>query len=496
MGEDCRLVVGQRVADTDLIGHLLREGGWEYLLIPMEYDPSRSRVTSIGWKDPRHQIGELMFEPVFTRIEMDKIKGDADTWSTQYQGSPTVGGGGILKAHKWQYWQPAGMCLPPVRVKLPDNTIEERKAVELPDAFDLCLQSWDFAFKDLKTSDFVVGQVVAARGARRFILAQKRDRMDLPASIAAVRELTGMYPRAHTKLIEDKANGPAVIQMLSGEITGMLEVNPEGGKVARAAAVSVELDAGNWYLPHPMIASWVGNPENPTESGFLAECVAFPFGANDDCIDAWSQSGIHIQKQRIGGVFGVSDQDIRVEPMEIGAKWPRLYGLSISWDEIGAIWLTRKPETGEHYLYAEYGVPVSDPNEHAAQILRKGDWIQGAVHALADGRTEKDGYALVGRYRNLRLKLDCIQAVPEAEVLGLSEALVSGKLKVFGNLERFFLQFRQFRRENGVLSSENCGLVKAACVAWAARERARGPAEPAKVDKRMGSEPVNSWMAS
>jgi phage terminase large subunit-like protein len=33
------------------------------------------------------------------------------------------------------------------------------------------------------------------------------------------------------KLIEDKANGPAVIQMLGHEIPGLIPVTPEGGKM-------------------------------------------------------------------------------------------------------------------------------------------------------------------------------------------------------------------------------------------------------------------------
>jgi phage terminase large subunit-like protein len=60
-----------------------------------------------------------------------------------------------------------------------------------------------------------------------------------------------------------------------------LKVKPDGGKVSRAAAASPQLEAGNWYVPHPMLEQWV--------SGFLGECGSFPAGANDDQVDAWSQ---------------------------------------------------------------------------------------------------------------------------------------------------------------------------------------------------------------
>ena len=187
----------------------------------------------------------------------------------------------MLKTHWWRYWQPRGAHLPPVPVKMPDGSMEQREAVELPHRFDLQLQTWDMAFKDTKHADFVVGQVHAALGADRYVLDQVRGRLDLPGTLAAVRELSTRWPAVELKLIEDKANGPAVIQSLRHEIRGIVEVNPEGGKISRAAAASSQLEAGNWYLPHPKVAPWVEQ--------FLGECAAFPAGAYDDQVDAWSQ---------------------------------------------------------------------------------------------------------------------------------------------------------------------------------------------------------------
>ena len=83
-------------------------------------------------------------------------------------------------------------------------------------------------------------------------------------------------------LIEDKANGSAVLQMLAHEIPGLLPVNPQGGKIARAQAVSPLIEAGNIYLPHPDFAPWVND--------FIEECVQFPNGAHDDQVDAMTQA--------------------------------------------------------------------------------------------------------------------------------------------------------------------------------------------------------------
>src|SRR4051812_17044511 len=70
--------------------------------------------------------------------------------------------------------------------------------------------------------------------------------------------------------------------MLSNEIPGILPVNPEGGKIARASAVSPLIEAGNIYLPHPLYAAWVND--------FIEECAAFPNGAHDDQLDAMKEA--------------------------------------------------------------------------------------------------------------------------------------------------------------------------------------------------------------
>jgi hypothetical protein len=70
--------------------------------------------------------------------------------------------------------------------------------------------------------------------------------------------------------------------MLGSEIPGLLPVNPSGGKIARAQAISPLIEAGNVYLPHPDYAPWVND--------FIEECVQFPNGAHDDQVDAMTQA--------------------------------------------------------------------------------------------------------------------------------------------------------------------------------------------------------------
>ena len=288
-----KIIIMQRLHEQDLSGHVLERGGYEHLCLPSEFDPERSSVTSIGWRDPRTEPDEILFPALYPRTVLDEARKDLGSagYAGQHQQRPSPAEGGVLQRHWWRYYKPRGLVLPPVRVRWPDGSEREIHAIDLPEDFDAVIQSWDCAFKDLKTSDFVVGQVLAKLGSSRYLLDQVRDRMDMPRTVQALRAMTEKHPDSVAKLVEDKANGPAVIQMLQHEISGLIEVNPEGGKMSRAAGVSPEVEAGNWYLPHPGIAPWVLD--------FVEECASFPRGAHDDQVDAWSQGANYMGRRTI-----------------------------------------------------------------------------------------------------------------------------------------------------------------------------------------------------
>jgi predicted phage terminase large subunit-like protein len=169
-----------------------------------------------------------------------------------------------------------------------DSSVIEVEAVELPARFDELLQSWDCTFKDTAASDFVAGQVVGRLGADKFLLDYVCERLGIVATMEAIRSWRIKWPKAIAILIEDKANGPAVIQMLHKEIAGLIAVDPKGGKTSRAYAAAPEVESGNVYLPHPLIAPWVGR--------FIGSAASFPNAAHDDDVDAFTQAIIRWQE--------------------------------------------------------------------------------------------------------------------------------------------------------------------------------------------------------
>jgi predicted phage terminase large subunit-like protein len=106
--------------------------------------------------------------------------------------------------------------------------------------------------------------------------------MDFTSSVKAIRSMSAKHPQARKKLIEDKANGPAVITTLKKELSGIVAVEPKGSKEARASAISPYFEAGNVYIPDPSIHSWVHD--------YIEEMVSFPKAAHDDQVDMTSQA--------------------------------------------------------------------------------------------------------------------------------------------------------------------------------------------------------------
>ena len=208
--------------------------------------------------------------------------GGPRAWLALFQGRPSSQTGNMLKRYWWRYWKPVGVDLPPVTVKDDKGNIVNIEAIPLPATFDIRLQSWDMTFKDTDGTDLVAGGIWASKWANIFYLDQIYERMDFPATCRAVISLTEKWPKVAMKLVEDKANGPAVIAMLRSKVGGLIPVQPEGSKQARASAVSPLIEAGNVYLPHPMIAPWV--------NGFIEQCASFPNGAHDDLVDEMSQA--------------------------------------------------------------------------------------------------------------------------------------------------------------------------------------------------------------
>lgn len=240
------IIMATRWATDDLSGRVLAAN-------------PRAKLLSFPAIDDKGAALVPDLHPVEKLLETKEVLGDY-FWSAMYQQSPKTIGGAIFKDSGVRYYLPK----------------------DLPTKFEKVVQSWDMTFKDSEGTDFVVGQVWGKIGASCYLLHEHRERMGFTKSKAAVVAMTGKFPDARRKLIEDKANGPAIMDSLKSEISGMIPVVPDGSKIARAHAVTAEWEAGNIFLPHPDIAPWIED--------WVAEITTFPAGSHDDRVDAMTQA--------------------------------------------------------------------------------------------------------------------------------------------------------------------------------------------------------------
>jgi predicted phage terminase large subunit-like protein len=214
-------------------------------------------------------------------------------WSSLYMQSPTPEEGNAVKRSWWKFYN------------------------ALPADIDVWIQSWDLAFKDMKQSDYTVGQVWARRGAEIYLIDQVRDHMNARDVISQIRQWKVKYPLALAKVIEDKASGPAVIQILQKEVQGMIPMKAVGSKDQRLQSVIPLIEAGNVFLPNPEKNRWVWE--------FIEEFAAFPRGTYDDQLDA----GVHALRYMIpqGWLYQAKvkrkealDAATETNPLEIHSK--------------------------------------------------------------------------------------------------------------------------------------------------------------------------------
>ena len=265
------IMILTRWHEDDLAGKFLAaEDGhlWRYVNIPAQADHDEEK----GEKDPLgRQVGEwLKSARKRTTAQWEAIRKRVSVrvWNALYQGRPSAAEGSIFKRHWWQFYDA------PMWTVNPDGTHT------IPEGSGQLILSWDMTFKDSKGSDFVVGQVWLQRGANVYLLDQVRKRMGFSDTVAAMQAQVAKWPQAGVKLVEDKANGTAVIDTLKNKVSGIIAVSPHESKEARAEAVTPFIEAKNVHLPSFL----------PFAADLVEEAASFPTGAHDDQVDATTQA--------------------------------------------------------------------------------------------------------------------------------------------------------------------------------------------------------------
>jgi predicted phage terminase large subunit-like protein len=258
--KSARVIIMQRLHVHDLAGAILKEGGYEHLCLPMEYEPKTICTTSIGFRDPRQEKGELLWPLRFPATAVEQLKKELGPRgeAAQLQQQPVPITGSLFDKEKIQHW----------------SNIPRLKSL---------VTSWDCTFKETGSS-YVVGQVwgVSDDCEQYFLIDQIRNRLSFSDTLKAIRKFANKYPFSMAHLIEEKANGSAIIDVLKDEIPGLVPLLPQGGKEARAHAIESLWSTGRILLPPIDQYPWV--------SELIQEILEFPSSLNDDQVDAMTQA--------------------------------------------------------------------------------------------------------------------------------------------------------------------------------------------------------------
>ena len=291
------IVIQTRWVEHDVIGYIEKNWGefiWKSVNLPCECEDAENDPLGrqLGDSLMGEHLGDIDI-PVRIRNDNKWLKskkllvtaGEGEhVWNALYQGHPSAQDGNLFKTPWWQFYNRRDMDV---------NT------------FDYLCLSVDATFKKTETSDMVAILLLGIYKNDVYLWKLINKRMGFVDTLKRIQNLCKEFPTIDELIIEDKANGSAIIDSLrySENVPPIVAINPLGGKYSRAQAVSpfiatckyhIPLD---WSLQEESEVEWDGNEKNlkPNDK-FILQHSKFPFAKNDDMVDANSQALSRIVK--------------------------------------------------------------------------------------------------------------------------------------------------------------------------------------------------------
>lgn len=259
--ESAIVVIMQRLNEKDTSGIILkRELGYTHLCLPMRFEAERRCITSIGFRDPREQDGELLFPERFPEETVRSLEKTMGSYAAagQLQQRPAPREGGMFK----KAWFPIVRAIP---------------------AGTKFVRGWDLAATE-GAGDWSAGVKIGRQKNGRFIIAGVNRDRKAPAGVEQMLVNTASQDgyACEISIPQDPGQaGKAQASYYIGKLAGYTaRATPESGdKVTRAGPLAAQAEAGNLDI---LDGDW-----NET---FFDEITVFPNGSYDDQVDAASRA--------------------------------------------------------------------------------------------------------------------------------------------------------------------------------------------------------------
>jgi len=294
------VVVMQRLHERDVSGVILEnEMGYDHIMLPMRFDPSRQCVTKLGYADPREEDGELLFPDRFPLHVVERDEAAMGPYATagQYQQSPEPRGGGIVKDQWWQPWDKSEYPAIEYIVAALD-TAYTTKAENDPSALTVwgvfsasaeqaSTRMVDRYGRPIESATSSQSEALGAT-AKVMMMYAWQDRLAIGDLVVKVEEICARM-KVDTLLIENKAAGHSVAQELRRVFNtakfGVQMYDPKTlDKVARLYSIQHIFSEGMVFAPNKDWAEMV-----------IRQTSSFPRGAHDDLVDTVSMGLKHLR---------------------------------------------------------------------------------------------------------------------------------------------------------------------------------------------------------
>jgi len=256
------VIIMQRLHEDDLVGHVLKQEGWEIASFPAiaEIDEEHIVKTPFGRQIFIRRTGGALHPERESLETLNRIRATIGEYNFagQYQQTPAPAGGGMVK----EAW------------------FRRYHTDERPASFDQIVQSWDTANKPSELADHSVCTTWGVKGPHFYLLNVLRKKLDFPNLKRAEREQGDLFSPT-TILIKDKASGTQLIQdLIDGGLSRVTRYKPDGDKFMRPHAQTATIENGFVHLPET--AHWLAD--------YLHELTMFPAGRHDDQVDSTPQA--------------------------------------------------------------------------------------------------------------------------------------------------------------------------------------------------------------
>lgn len=289
-----KVLMAQRLRENDVSGEALAKGlGYEWLKVPLRYDPEKVVFTSLQkkrpeLKDPRKEKGELLWPARFDEHWAKEQELTLGPWGSKAQldQDPQTAGGTLIKANWFQYFTEDVIGLDegnPVLAFTLRNQEGESRRVLAKDCnwFQTC----DTAYLKGQHNDYTVIITFCLTPRNELLIYDVfRDKIEVPYQLGQLIKYRLKYPQLLFQAIEKRQSGIGLISQGRLSNTPFRVLTADGDKVKRSATAVTLYENGMIYHRTGEGASWLTVVED--------ELLRFPNGAHDDVVDCVSYGSI------------------------------------------------------------------------------------------------------------------------------------------------------------------------------------------------------------